>query len=305
MADILKTEWPSLPLNEWQETQEALHLWTQIIGKIQLKLTPMTNHWWNIALRITSYGISTGLIHYKSGCFQIDLDFIRHKLYIRVENGKTASMDLKSRSVADFYEELMQQLKSLDIKVKIWTQPVEMEYKVHFEKDEHIREYKPEYVNRFWTILLETDKVMRKLRSGYLGKVSPVNFFWGSFDVALTFFSGRPAPEHPGTANIGKQVMVEAYSHELCSMGFWPGAGFGEPAFYAYAYPAPEGYSQWKMQPENKAFFLEAMGEFVLPYEAVRKSDDPQAVLFSFFSSSLEAASSMGKWDKALFRTDI
>jgi hypothetical protein len=293
------SNWPSLPLDEWQETYQALHLWTQIIGKIKLKLTPKVNHWWNIALHLYSNGLTTDLIHYPNGCFQIDFDFVKHIMYIRIENGRTESIELKTRSVADFYKETMSKLKALGIEVKIWTQPVEMEYNVHFDKDNTIREYKAEYVERFWKILLETDSVMKQFRSHFMGKVSPVNFFWGSFDMAITFFSGRTAPEHPGSPNVGKQVMVEAYNRELCSFGFWPGLGLGEPAYYAYAYPEPAGYSDWNIKPEG-AYYHKDIKEFIMPYKAVRSSANSSKTLYTFMQSTFDAASTLAKWDESL-----
>jgi len=296
------TPWPALPLNEWQDTQMALHLWTQIVGKIKLKLTPHINHWWNTALHITSSGLTSDLIHYPKGCFQMDFDFINHQMLIRVEDGKTEVIELRTRTVADFYAETMEKLKAIGVEVKIWTQPVEMEFKTHFEKDNLVREYKPEYVDRFWKILLETDSVAKQFRSRFSGKVSPVNFFWGSFDLAHTFFSGRMAPAHPGgVPNVGDQVMSEAYSRELCSFGFWPGEGLGEPAYYAYSYPEPAGYKEQKVKPEAAYYHID-IKEFILPYEAVRTSENPSQALLSFIESTFEAAFSLQKWDAHLYK---
>jgi hypothetical protein len=296
-----KTAWPALPLSEWQDTYELLHLCTQVIGKIMLKLAPPVNHWWHIAMQVTSYGLTTGILHHENGCFQADINFNDHKLYISVEDGKMETIELKTRSVADFYAEVMQKFQSLGISIKIWTVPVEMENRTPFEKDTKIREYKPDYVHNFWKILLETDKVMRRLRSSFLGKASPINFYWGSFDLAMTFFSGRPAPIHPGTPNVGKSVMVEAYSHELCSFGFWPGLGFGEAAFYAYSYPAPDGYEDWRIEPAE-AHFLKEMGEFVLPYSKVHASASLRKMVLDFYKSALNAATNLGQWPEEIIK---
>jgi hypothetical protein len=289
--------WPGLPLQAWQDTYATLHMWSQIIGKIKLNLAPMTNHWWQVALSVTSRGLTTSPLSYRDKTFQIDFDFIDHKLRIAADNGETRSIELKPRSVASFYNDTMDALRSLGIVVSIWTKPVEVQERIPFELDNTHASYDPEYARRLWKILLHVDQVMNKFRSRFTGKASPVNFFWGSFDMATSRFSGRRAPPHPGSANVARFVMLEAYSHEVSSCGFWPGAGLGEPAFYAYAYPEPEGYKACPVQPEG-AYYNAGFGEFLLPYESVRSTASPDDKLLSFFQTTYEAAANSGKWDR-------
>jgi hypothetical protein len=302
-GSISDEKWPALSVDEWQNTLEYLTLCMQVAGKIKLALTPKWNHWWNVALHVYSEGITTGVIYHGSQCFQLDFDFKRHMLLIKTGDGKEEIIALQSQSVAGFYTELKTKLCELDIHFKIWTRPVEMEYKVHFEKDTRVRNYNAEYAARFHNILKNTDHVMRQFRSGFTGKTSDINFYWGAMDLALTFFSGRPAPPHPGSPNIGRDVMLEAYSHEVSSMGFWPGTGLGEPAFYAYSYPEPAGYKTWDIQPEG-AYYHPEMGEFILHYEKVRQSADPENMVLRFFKSAHDAARSLGHWDEALYRRE-
>jgi len=300
MADTKVKEelWPALPLEAWQDTCVTLHMWSQIIGKIRLGLAPMVNHWWQVPLYVTSRGLTTSPMPYGSRIFQIDFDFIDHKLYIKSDNGDSREVELKSRSVADFYKETMESLDSMGISVSIWTKPVEVEERILFEEDHRHSSYDPEYAQRFWRALVQAERVLQVFRSRFIGKVSPVHFFWGAFDLAVTRFSGRRAPDHPGVPNCARFVMVEAYSHEVCSCGFWPGPGLGEPAFYAYAYPEPEGFKDYGIMPEE-AYYNADWGEFILPYEAVRKAASPVDKLLAFLQSTYEAAADLAHWDRA------
>lgn len=290
--------WPSFPWDAWQETCATLHMWTQIIGKIRLELAPMINHWWQVPLYVTSRGLTTSPIPYGSGIFQIDLDFLTHEMHILTDSGEDRSIGLRPRSVADFYREIMDTLRSLGIDVTIWTTPVEVEDRTPFEQDTKHEAYDPEYAQRFWRVLVQGDRVLKKFRSNFIGKVSPVHFFWGAFDLAVTRFSGRRAPDHPGVPNVARFVMVEAYSHEVSSCGFWPGAGLGMSAFYAYAYPEPEGFKEYPVQPDE-AYYHKDFGEFILPYDAVRTAQSPDEKLLLFLESTYEAAANLSKWDRA------
>ncbi len=296
--------WPELPLEAWQETYATLHLWTQIVGKIRLALSPMCNHWWQITLYVTARGLTTSPIPYGSLDFQIDFDFIDHELHIETSAGTKQSMGLFPRSVADFYRELMAQLRSAGIDAAIWTVPVELEDRTPFERDDKHAAYDPEYAQRWWRSLVQADRVLKVFRSRFTGKVSPVQVFWGSFDIAVTRFSGRRAPEHPGAPNVARFVMREAYSHEVSSCGFWPGAGLGRPAFYAYAYPTPEGFGKYPVQP-GEAYHHTELGEFLLPYDAVRTSPWPDETLLAFLQSTYEAAANLAKWDRASLEREI
>ncbi len=290
--------WPELPLSAWQETYTTLHMWTQIIGKLRLALAPMINHWWQVTLYPTARGLTTSPIPYESGAFQIDLDFFTHEMHVLTDRGDDRAIALKPRSVASFYHETMDSLKSLGIKVAIWTKPVEVEERIPFESDTKHAAYDPEYAHRCWKVLANSARVMQQFRSGFIGKVSPVHFFWGSFDLAVTRFSGRRAPRHGPVPNLAHFVAIEAYSHEVSSCGFWPGAGLGEPAFYAYAYPEPEGFKDYPLRPKE-AYYHPDFGEFLLPYEAVRTAPSPDEKLLSFFQSTYEAAANPGGWDRA------
>ncbi len=290
--------WPSLPLEAWQDTYATLQRWMQIVGKIRLRLAPMTNHWWQVALYVTSAGLSTSPIPYQSRVFQIDFDFLAHAMRISDDAGDVRSVALQPRSVADFYAETMGALRSLGIAVEIWTTPVEIVDRTPFEQDYVHAAYDPEYAQRFWRILVQVDRVLKEFRSRYTGKVSPVHFFWGAFDLAVTRFSGRAAPEHPGGPNVKRSVMVEAYCREVSSCGFWPGAGLGVPAFYAYAYPEPEGFKDWPVRPAE-AYYHPTLREFLLPYDVVRLADAPDQMLLAFCQSTYEAAAVPGRWDRA------
>ncbi len=294
-----KNPWPALPLAEWKDTYDTLHRWTQIVGKIKLALTPPANHWWNSSLHITPHGLTTSTMYHNGQLLQIDFDFISHLLLIMTsDNPTTKTIALRPCSVAEFYQETMAALRSLGIPITIWTTPVEVADRTPFEQDENHKSYDPEYVQRFWQILAQASRVFSVFRSRFIGKVSPVHFFWGAFDLAITRFSGRKAPSHPGTPNVARSVMVEAYSHEVSSCGFWPGGGpINEPVFYAYAYPEPEAFIECPIQPKE-AFYDTQMREFVLPYYVVSSADSPDEVLLAFLQSTYEAAATSAKWDR-------
>jgi len=297
--------WPELPLAEWKDTYDTLHMWTQIVGKIRLTLTPLVNHWWNTALYVTPHGLTTSAMSYKGRLFQINFDFIAHLLLIEVDDGSMKTIPLRPHSVAEFYQEMLAALGSLGMPLTIWTTPVEVPDRTPFERDHKHADYDPEYAQRFWRILAQTSRVFAEFRSRFIGKASPVHFFWGAFDLAVTRFSGRQAPSHPGVQNCPRFVMVEAYSHEVSSCGFWPGGGpVNEPVFYAYAYPEPQGFKDHTILPAE-AFYHNGMSEFVLPYEVVRTATSPDHVLMSFLQSSYEAAATCAKWDRHTLERNI
>ena len=290
--------WPELPLSEWKDTLATLHMWTQIVGKIRLKLSPLENHWWNVPLYVTPRGLTTSAIPYNDRLFQISFDFIDHLLVIETTGGSIKTIALQPRSVAEFYQETMAALDSLKVPVTIWTTPVEVPDRTPFEEDQKHAAYDPEYAQRCWRILVQASRVLTKFRSRFIGKVSPVHFFWGAFDMAVTRFSGRPAPLHPGVPNCGVFVMQEAYSHEVSSCGFWPGGGLvNEPAFYAYAYPEPQGFKDYPIQP-SEAFYHTGISEFLLPYDVIRSSKSHDEVLLNFLQSTYEAAATCANWDR-------
>ena len=297
---LTNTIWPSLPLAAWQDTYETLHLWTQILGKIRLALSPQINHWWHSTLYVTPRGLTTSTIPYGTRTFEMSFDFLAHHLQIETSDGITRTIALVPRSVADFYQDVMSTLSAIGIDVQIWTMPQEVQDPIPFEQDYKHAAYDPEYAQRFWRILVQADRIMAAFRSRFIGKSSPVHFFWGSCDLAVTRFSGRGAPEHPGgVPNMADWVTREAYSHEVSSCGFWPGGGaVVEPVFYAYAYPTPEGFPDYSIQPKE-AFYSSQMQEFILPYEAVRQADAPDEMLLSFLQSTYEAAANLGNWDRA------
>lgn len=290
---------PSLPVAAWQDTCTTLHLWTQIVGKIRLALMPAINHWWHATLYVTPRGLTTGTIPYNRRTFEIRFDFLDHLLHLEASDGASRSIQLAPRSVADFHRAVMAALNDLGIDVAIWTMPQEMVDPIPFEHDELHAAYDSAYVQRFWQILVQADRILTLFRSRFIGKSSPVHFFWGSFDLAVTRFSGRSAPPHPGgVPGMADWVTREAYSHEVSSCGFWPGGGsVEEPVFYAYAYPAPEGYSASPVKPAE-AFYSAELQEFMLPYEGVRQAADPDAVLLAFLQSTYEAAATLGHWDR-------
>jgi hypothetical protein len=294
--------WPELPYAAWKDTRDTLHLWTQVIGKIRLARTPWLNHSWHVALYVTARGLTTGPmpISASGGAFQIGFDFIDHVLQIRTSDGRLREFSLVPMSVAQFYAGVIVSLKDLGIEVRINPMPNEIPGAVPFTDDTVHKSYDAEYANRFWRVLLAADMMLAKFRSGFIGKSSPVHFFWGSFDLAVTRFSGRAAPRHPGgIPNLPDDVAQEAYSHEVSSAGFWPGGGgpIEYPAFYSYAYPAPDGFAEAKVTPAE-AFFSKELGEFVLPYDAVRSASDPGAALMEFLQSTYDAAANLAKWDR-------
>ena len=300
------SSWPDLPLSAWSDTCETLHRWTQIAGKVRMALTPLVNHWWNVTLYVTSRGLSTSPIWYGAGSFEIIFDFVEHRLRIEASDGRVESLALAPISVSEFYAEFMLRLRRLGIDVHIWTMPSEIENGVPFDQDRAHAQYDPEYAQRFWRALLQATRVMGTFRSAFVGKVSPVHFFWGSFDLAVTRFSGRPAPPPKGaTPNVASWVMAEAYSHEVSSCGFWPGnGGYGRAAFYVYAYPEPPGYGETRLR-TAEAFYDQSLGQFILPYDAVRGARDPDALLLRFLQETYEAAADLGRWDRrALERSD-
>ena len=296
--------WPSLPLQEWQDTYATLHMWTQIVGKTRLALSPMVNHWWNVTFYLTPRGLTTSAMPNGERNFSVDFDFVDHALVVRTSDGVVDGLPLVPQSVADFYQDYRTLLRGLGLEVRIWPHPVEVERSVPFAEDREHAAYDPVYAHRFWRVLAQADRVMQRFRGRFLGKCSPVHFFWGGCDLAVTRFSGRRAPEHPGGApNVGDWVMREGYSHELSSCGFWPGGGpVAEPVFYAYAYPEPPGFAEAPVQP-REAFYSQDMREFLLPYEAVRTASSPDDALLAFLQSTYEAAADLGEWDrKALER---
>ena len=291
--------WPSLPFEEWRETYETLHMWTQVVGKVRMALAPHVNHWWHVPLYVNARGLTTSAMHYGERVLQMDFDFLDHRLYLRESGGRDLHVALAPRTVADFYAEFASRMRELKLDVRIWTTPVEVENPIPFERDETHKSYDAEQAGRFWRALSQADRVFQDFRSGFIGKCSPVHFFWGSFDLAVTRFSGRRAPEHPGAPGVADSVTREAYSHEVSSAGFWPGGrALPEPIFYSYAYPEPAGFKDFKVGPE-RAHYNNDFKEFVLPYEAVRTSADPDAALQRFLQDTYEAAADLGRWDRA------
>lgn len=287
--------WPSLPFDEWRETYDTLHMWAQIVGKTRLTLTPLVNHWWNVPLYVTPRGLNTSPIPYGFRTFEAEFDFIAHRLQVRTSDGAERGIPLFPRSVADFYAEYMSCLRSLDIEVRINTMPVEFPDPIRFEQDHKHASYDKDHVERFRNILILTDRLLHQFRSRFLGKSSPVHFFWGSFDLAVTRFSGKAALPKPDV----DRVTREAYSHEVISCGFWPGdPRFPHPAFYAYAAPAPEGFGQQPVLPKA-AWWDTGLGEFLLKYDDVRASESPDSDVLAFCQSTYEAGATLAHWDRA------
>lgn len=273
-------------------------MWTQIVGKIRLMLSPDVNHCWGSTLYITTRGLTTSPIPCGMRTFAIDFDFITHVLHITTSQGTDHSFALEPMPVADFYRKIMRALAKLGIEVKIFAKPVEVEVAIPFEKDDQHASYDADAASRFWHALVHADRVFKDFRARFIGKVSPVHFFWGAFDLAVTRFSGRTAPKHPGGApNVATRIMEEAYSHEVSSAGFWPGTGLGEAAFYAYAYPSPAGFDKYPVQP-GEAYFHDKLGEFILPYKAVQAADNPEQTLLRFLQTTYEAAATLAAWDR-------
>jgi hypothetical protein len=286
--------WPELPLAAWQDTYATLHMWTQIVGKVRLALCPRMNHWWEVALYVNARGLTTSPIPYGQCMFEIQFDFIEHKLTIQTDHQANRTLELKPRSVADFYREFMSALDELGIHVKIWKMPVEIANPIPFDQDTQHASYDPNFANRFWRILVASDAVLKEFRAEFIGKSSPVHFFWGSFDLAVTRFSGRRAPERPGVDPITR----EAYSHEVISCGFWPGGGdVKEAAYYAYAAPEPESFSRREVRPPE-AYYDTQMKEFLLPYKAVRIANSPRDTLLAFARTTYEAGADLGNWPR-------
>jgi hypothetical protein len=296
--------WPDLPLSAWNDTCETLHLWTQIAGKVRLASTPLVNHWWNVTFRVNSRGLVAPANVHARRAFDIVFDLVDHELRIATSDGRTETIALRSMPVADFYAEFMQRLRGLGIDVHIWTVPSEIANAEPFDRDRTHARYDPEYASRFREVLVQAARVMSEFRARFIGKVSPVHFFWGSFDLAVTRFSGRTAPPPKSSIpNVAAWVMAEAYSHEVSSCGFWPGnGGYGRAAFYVYAYPEPAGYGGTRLR-TAEAVYDQNLAQFILPYDAVRQARDPDALLLGFLQETYDAAADLAKWDrKALER---
>lgn len=298
--DIARESWPTLELQEWIATRDTLHLWLQIIGKIRLKQTPWVNHGWHTALYVTSRGLTTSTIPHGNREFQIDLDLIDHRLMIECSDGRIGGFALEPQTVAAFYTRLMDELTRLTLPVRIFAQPNELPEVIPFAEDHVHRSYDADAVTRFWEMLVQVDRVMKEFRARFIGKCSPVHLFWGAMDMAVSRFSGRAAPLHPGgIPNLPDRVTREAYSHEVCSCGFWSGtAPIAYPAFYAYVYPEPPGFAQASVGPAG-AFYSPDFREFIFPYDRVRESPSPDETLLQFFQTTYEAAADLGRWDRA------
>ncbi|HEX3940745.1 MAG TPA: DUF5996 family protein [Acidobacteriaceae bacterium] len=296
MASEIEQElWPALPWDEWEQTASTLHMWTQIVGKTRLALCPLQAHWWNVPLYVSARGLSTSAMPVPGGLLEVEFDFVSSRLHFRLSSGTRLSLSLRAQSVAAFFREYQNCLAQLQIPVKIYPVPVEVKDPIPFAEDTVHASYDEEYVERFWRVLIRTAGIFQRFSSSFLGKCSPVHFFWGSFDLAVTRFSGRRAPERPGADAITR----EAYSHEVISAGFWPGnGGFGDAAFYCYAAPAPEGYQRLKVAPQATAFDS-GLGEYILKYEDLRREPSPDRALLDFLESSYSAAADAGHWDRA------
>ena len=294
----MSVAWPELDYAAWKDTRDTLHLWTQVAGKIRLKLSPPVNHWWHVPLYVSGRGLKTSAIPYGDRCFEILFDFVDHRLRILCSDGRAQEVALRPRTTADFHREVMEALRGVGVDVAIRTLPSEIPDAIPFEEDTVHAAYDAEAAQRFWRALVQTQRVFERFRGRFLGKSSPVHFFWGSFDLAVTRFSGRRAPEHPGAPGLPDQVTREAYSHEVSSAGFWPGGeGMEQPIFYSYAYPAPSGFEAAPVPPPGG--FDKTLGEFVLPYDAVRAAPDPDETLLGFLQATYAAAAERGGWDRA------
>jgi hypothetical protein len=291
-------DWPELTLSSWEDTRDTFHMWTQVVGKIRLALEPMLNHWWQATLYVSARGLTTSLMHDGATGLEIEFDLIEHVLDLRLTDGRHRQVALEPRSVADFYAATMAALDELGVHAQILPRPVEVTESIPFAQDDRHHAYDADAVHRFWRALVQSHRVMERFRGGFIGKASPVHYFWGGGDLAVTRFSGRTAPKHPGgVPNCPDWVQELAYSHEVSSCGFWPN-GSAEGTFYSYAYPEPEGFAQWPVVPEA-AYYDKQLGEFLLPYAAVRTAVDPEATLLSFFESTYDAAATLGGWDRA------
>jgi hypothetical protein len=290
--------WPALAYDDWKDSCATLQLWTQVVGKIRLAQAPSINHWWQVPLYLTARGLTTSPMPYGARSFQIDFDFVDHRLCIDVSDGTSEGFALAAFSVAQFYAEVIGRLRTLGLDIPIWTTPVEIADPIPFERDHVHASYDPQMVNRFWRALAQIAQVFTEFRGRFLGKVSPVHFFWGSFDLAVTRFSGRPAPPHPSTPGVPDFITREAYSHEVSSCGFWPGnGGFGQAAFYAYAYPEPPGFAAAAIRPPGA--YAKELGEFILPYDTVRQAENPRETLLAFLEDTYAAAADLAHWDRA------
>lgn len=294
------SEWPTIPVREWDDTRDTFQLYTQVVGKIRLANAPLLNHWWNVPLYVTARGLTTSLMPHPAGPeFQIDLDLVDHRLDVITAGGDQRSLDLEPRPVDEFYRATMALLDELGVATEIWPVPVEIPGAIPFLDDRRHASYDPDAVHRFWLALVQIDRVLTRFRTGFVGKSSPVHLFWGALDIAQTRFSGRTAPPHRGKVpNCGPHMMLEAYSHEVSSCGYWPGGPGQEGTFYAYSYPEPPGYRDVPVTPEG-ARWDDELGEFVLPYEVVRTAADPDAALLEFVQHAYEAAAETGHWDRA------
>ena len=298
MINMVQT-WPGLELAKWQDTCDTLNLWLQVVGKVRLVQTPWINHSWHVPLYLTPRGLTTSTIPHGTDVFQIDFDFIDHHVLIMTASGQRRILLLRPQSVADFYASLMKSLAELGVPTKISEMPCELPDAIPFSQDTRHASYDPEYAQRFWRVLLQSEQVFRQFRADFVGKVSPIHFFWGAMDLAVTRFSGRLAPEHPGgVPNLPDWVAREAYSHEVSSAGFWPGGGpHPFPLFYSYTYPEPDGFAEITDLPEG-TFYSSELGEFVLPYDAMRASSAPGETLLRFLHRTYEAAADLGGWDR-------
>ena len=304
MTRSINSQWPDLPFAAWSDTCDTLQLWTQIVGKVRIALTPLVNHWWNATFLVTARGLAAPAMPYDGGSFDIVFDFADHRLEVRTSDGRADNLGLRPMAVADFYVEFTERLRRLGIDVPISTVPCEIENAVPFDRDRVHAHYNPVYAHKFLQALLQADRVMSKFRAGFVGKASPVHFFWGSFDLAVTRFSGRTAPPPTShTPYVADWIMAEAYSQECSSCGFWPGnGGFGQAAFYVYAYPEPAGYGDTRLRTAGASYYKD-LGQFILPYDAVRQASDPDVLLLGFLQETYEAAANLAQWDrKALER---
>lgn len=289
------TQWCPLPWSEWEQTANTLHMWTQIVGKTRLALTPLQNHWWNVPLYVTAHGLGTSAMAYGSDVLDIEFDFVAHQLHFRLGSGPAIAMSLRPQTVADFYKEYLASLESLGVRVKIDPMPCEQANPIRFDLDTVHQSYDAEYAQRFWRVLVQADRIFRQFGTGFLGKVSPVHFFWGSFDLAVTRFSGRPAPSREGADGIQR----EAYSHEVISAGFWPGnGGYGAAAFYCYAAPVPAGLADASIRPAAAGWDT-TLGEFLFKYDALCAEPSPDQALLEFLQTSYAVAADLAKWDRA------
>jgi hypothetical protein len=301
-----KALWPDLPFAAWSETCNTLHLWTQIVGKVRIALTPLINHWWNATFLVTARGLSAPAMPYAGRTFDIIFDLVNHRLLIETSDGHAEDIALKAMAVADFYSEFMQRLRGLGVDIHIWAMPGEIENAIPFDRDRIHAQYDPVFAHKFWLGLVQANRVMNDFRARFISKASPVHFFWGSFDLAVTRFSGRTAPPPTGlTPNVAGWVMAEAYSHEVSSCGFWPGnGGYGRAAFYVYAYPEPTSYGDTHLS-TAEAFYDKELGQFILPYDAVRQSASPDELLLGFLQETYAAAAELGKWDRKALEREV